>query len=493
METRKITRRALLKGFAAAGLTAAAAACTPQATPVPATEPPQAEPTAAPTTAAVTAPTQAEAAPTTASAPAEGADNHDVFRPLMPTDQKLSLGFWDSCTSQRTNVIYDKYIKMWNDVYPNVSIDRQHGQSKENYLAAAAAGTPPDVWHGGWDPEMFGNYAINGVIIPLDDYIAEVQFPTNRFLPGALENATMDGKLWGLPEGFALFTVWTHPQQWQEIGHPEPPKDIDEMIQMAQKLTTRDDSGSIKRLGFGLPNWFWPQMGWAAAYGGPVWDKQNNQPTPDNPGVITGLKALVDLAKFYGVDAMDAWNASIGSQSGAQMPYMTGDLSMYIDGNYADQYPAELAPDWVFGKEYGSIAIPFAPKEKQAGEAHVVLWAYPLTISKASKNPRWAFELIRFTQSREYIVPMNVESRDLPAVVAYIKDPRFTNGSAQVTRSILDGGLPIKAALPMHPAAGEYANKLGMAVDEVVHLKKTAEQAMADLKAEIQQVMQETR
>ncbi len=489
MDTCKLTRRTFLKGFALASVSVVAAACTPQAgTPAP---------TEAPTeqTAATTVPA-ATAAPSTGEAtgvPAAGADNHDVFRPLLPTGETLTLGFWDSCTSQRTNVIYDKYIKLWNDIYPNVSIDRQHGQSKENYLAAAAAGTPPDVWHGGWDPEMFGNYAKNDVIISLDDYIAEVQFPTDRFLPGALDNATMDGKLYGLPEGFAFFTLWTHPQQWAEIGHPDAPKDVDDMLAMAQKLTSRDDSGAIKRLGFGMPSWFWPDMGWAAAYGGPVWDKSNQQPTPDHPGVITALKALVDLAKFYGVDAMDGWNASIGSQSGAQMPYMTGDLSMYIDGNYADQYPAELAPDWVFGKEYGSIPIPFAPKEKLAGDPFVALWGYPLAISKASKNPRWAFELIRFTQSREYIVPMNVESRDLPAVIAYIRDPRFTNGSAQVTRGILDAGLKTAAPLPMHPAVGEYANRLGMAYDEIIHLKKTPEEAMATLKTEIQQVMAETQ
>jgi ABC-type glycerol-3-phosphate transport system substrate-binding protein len=265
------------------------------------------------------------------------------------------------------------------------------------------------------------------------------------------------------------------------------------MLQMAAKLTTQDASGNITRLGFQLPNWFWPQMGWMAAYGGPVWDKQKNEPTPDHPGVIKSLQALTNIAKSYGVDKMDAWLASIGSQTGAQMPYMSGALSMYIDGNYADQYPAELAPDWVFGKDYGSVPIPFAPKEQQAGNPTVALWAYPLSISAAGKNHRWAFELIRFIQSREYIVPMNVESRDLPAVTAYIKDPRFTNGSAQVTRFIIDNNVPTAAALPMHPAVGEYANKLGTAVDDIVHLKQTPEQAMADLKTEIQKVMSEVR
>ncbi len=483
MEQRKITRRDLLKGIAVAGVTVAVGGCAPGAAPQP-TE--VAEPT--PTKLVEVAPPEKPTAVT-----GEGVDNHDVFRPLMPTNEKLTLGFWDSCTSQRTNVIYDKYIKKWNEFYPDVPIDRQHGQSKENYLAAAAAGTPPDVWHGGWDPEMFGNYATNGIIIPLDDFIKEVNFPLNRFLPGALENATMEGKIWGLPEGFAVFTLWTHPQQWQEIGHPDPPKDTDDMLQMAAKLTTQDANGNLTRLGFQLPNWFWPQMGWMAAYGGPVWDKVKNEPTPDHPGVIKALQALVDTAKSYGVDKMDAWLASIGSQTGAQMPYMTGALSMYIDGNYADQYPAEMAPDWVFGKDYGSIPIPFAPKEQLTGQPTVALWAYPLAVSAASKYQRWAFELIRFIQSREYIVPMNVESRDLPAVTSYIKDARFTNGSAQVTRYIIDNNIPTAAALPMHPAVGEYANKLGTAVDDIVHLKKTPEQAMADLKTEIQQVMNEAR
>ena len=480
MKSHRISRRDFVVGLAAAGLTAGLAACAPSAPPAPAEpSPEQPKPTEAP----------AEAPAATEVPAGTGVDNHDVFRPLMPADQALTLGFWDSCTSERTNVIYDRYIKLFNNFYPNVTIDRQHAQSKENYLASVAAGTPPDIWHGGWDPEMFGNYANNGVIIALDDYIKEVEFPLDRFLPGAMENATMDGKVWGLPEGFAIFTLWYHPPQWEEIGHPDAPKDTDELIDMVYKLTKRDDQGNITRLGMQLPNWWWVDFGWMGAFGGVVWDKQAQQPTPDSPGVINSLNALQDIVKTYGVDQMDAWVASIGSQQGAQMPYMTGDLAMYIDGNYADQYPAELAPDWVFGKEYGSIALPPAPSGKLGGDPYVALWGYPLAISAASKNPRWAFEMIRFIQSREYIVPMNVESRDLPAVKSFIEDKRFTNGSAQLTRAVMAGPLPTVAVLPMHPVASEYASKLSTAVEEIIHLKTAPEDSLAALKAEIQNSM----
>lgn len=489
MENRKLTRRDLLKGFTAAGITVAIASCGPAATPAPtqevAPEPTKAAEPTATTAAEPTATTAVEVATATPAAAASeaGLDNHDVFRPLMSKDEKLTLSRWDSSASAAMNPFYDELNTLFTEFYPNVTMDLQHGQSPENFVAACATGTPPDIWSGGWNPERIGIWAYNGCLLQIDDFLAEVKFPKDRFLPGCWETVVMNGKTYGIPSGVGMYMLWNNPQHLKEVG-AQFPKDTDELWADADKLTTRDASGNITRLGMRLTTWFWEHLTWIAAFGGRIWDVEKNEPTPDHPGVVAALQDLVAAVKRYGIDNLDRWMASVGSQQGVAQPFMSGNLSMVIDGDWYLQQFDQLHPDWKPGEQFAVDAAPFAPQSKLQGEPAVSLWVWPQMVTAGSKHPRWGFEFLRFIVSRERAIKGAMKTRDLISTKAYLEDPRVNWESAKVLVRFLKSGKQGLSPLPATPISGEYSDLIGAAVDEIFHLKITPEDGMARVKKE---------
>jgi multiple sugar transport system substrate-binding protein len=481
MEKYKISRRSLLKGLAALGVTAAVAGCGPKATPEPTEEAPEAETEVVPV----------EEEPEL-TVPEGACDNHDVFVPLLPTDTEATMSFWDSCESAPINEFYDELNLKFKEFYPNVTLDLQHGQSAENFVAACAAGTPPDVWSCGWNPERIGIWAYNGCLLALDDYIAAVDFPMDRWIPGCNGTVEMDGKIWGLPIGVGMYMTWYNPKHLDEVG-AEYPQDTDELWAIADELTTYDDDGNIQRLGMRLTDWFWSHMTWICNFGGRIWDLEKDEPTPDHPGVLAALNDMVEAVERYGVDNLDRWSSSIGGQGGVQQPYFTSDLSMMIEGDWYLQQIDEMHPDWEPGDQFGIEAAPFAPESKQGGDPAVSLWVWPIAMSKESKEPDMAWEFLRWRASKERAVTGAMTTRDLISTECYLEDPRVDWESAKVILRFLESGKQGISPLPCTPISGEYSDLIGAAVDEIIHLAITPEEAMARVKEEALALYEEYR
>jgi ABC-type glycerol-3-phosphate transport system substrate-binding protein len=497
MDKQAVSRRSMLKGMAAIGAGSVLAACAPKTPePVAPTAKP-AEPTAAPQepTAAPVEPTAAPVEPTEKpklTVPEGAADNHDIFVPLLSTEEPVTLSRWDSCQSESISKHYDELNIKFTEFYPNVTMDLQHAQSPENFVAACAAGTPPDVWSGGWNPERIGIWAYTGCLLPIDDYLDAVDFPRDRFIPGCWGTVEMDGKTWGIPSGVGMYMMWVNAAHLEEVG-ADFPKDTDELWQIADELTTRDANGDIQRLGMRLTTWFWEHMTWISSFGGRIWDDEKNEPSPDHPGVLAALNDMVDAVNRYGVETLDRWSASIGGQSGVAQPFFAGLLSMMIDGDWYLQQIDEMKPEWKPGQDYFVEAAPFAPASKLGGDPAVSLWVWPQLISKGAKEPDYAFEFLRWVCSRERAVTGAMSTRDLISTVAYLKDPRVDWESAKVVIRFLESGKKGISPLPCTPISGEYSDLIGAAVDEIIHLKITPEEAMARVKDEAMALYEEFR
>jgi len=492
MEKITVSRRLFLKGCTALGLTAAAAGCAPKGTPevVEPTSPVQAT-EAKPVEPTPTVLVQVTEKPGL-TVPEGACDNHDIFVPLMPTDEKITLTTWDSCESETISKRYDELASEFSQVYPNVTVEGQHAQSPENFVAACAAGTPPDLWSGGWNPERIGIWAYTGCLYPLDEFLDEVKFPRDRFIQGSWETVMMDGKTWGLPNGVGIYMLWYNPQHLKEVG-ADFPKDTDELWAIADELTTRDANGDIDRLGMRLTTWFWEHLTWICCFGGEIWDLNKNEPTPDHPGVLAALNDMVAVVKRYGVETLDRWSSSIGGLEGVQQPFFSGKLSMMIDGDWYLQQIDEMHPDWEPGNQFGVDAAPFAPASKLGGEPAVSLWVWPQLMSKGAKYPRWAWEYMRWSVSRERAIKGASTTRDLISTKCYLEDPRVNWESAKAVVRIIKGQKKSVSPLPCTPISGEYADLIGAAIDEVIHLQITPEEAMARVKQEAMNLYAEYR
>ena len=418
------------------------------------------------------------------------------FKPLMSNPpEKVKLLYWWGNNYEPAMNFTHEIIKRFSLAYPNVEVEPVGGQNCDAFVTAAAAGTPPDLFHT-WDcVERMGNWASREMIIPLDNYITASNLNMTDFVPGIMDTCKMDGKTWGLVDSAGVFLLWGRPQQFTEIGKTvnDVPKDSDELWDWANKLTTKDADGNINRLGMVLPTWNWPRMSWQVNFGAELWDTAKNEPTPDHPGSIAALNDLVAQVNLRGVEALDKWSTSIGSQGGEQNPWLAGNLTFQVEGDWNGQQIFDFFPNWEFGKDYIAMAPPPPPASKQKGESAVAFWSWPWVIPSKTKTPDWSWELLRFFDSPEYQLNVHSKFKEIVVRKSMMADKREWWPAAKVALDIVNGGRKLTTIIPMIPVAGEYINLLSEAFDKVLHLTETPEEAMARVKAETIKAMQEAQ
>ncbi|WP_041592112.1 extracellular solute-binding protein [Thermoanaerobacterium xylanolyticum] len=112
--------------------------------------------------------------------------------------QKITLTFWNIFTNDPQKTIVKNIVDKWNQENPNVQIEQsitENDAYKTKIKTAIAANEAPDIiyaWGGGFSKP----FVDAGKILPLDDYLNDGT--KDKMLPGALNNITYNGKVYGL-------------------------------------------------------------------------------------------------------------------------------------------------------------------------------------------------------------------------------------------------------------------------------------------------------
>ncbi|NLE43809.1 MAG: extracellular solute-binding protein [Chloroflexi bacterium] len=207
-----LSRRDFLKAMGAVAAGSALAACAPQ---TPATQAPAAE-------------TTPEAAPMTG----------EIV--LWIRD------FWGGDMP-------DDMVAMFNDRDLGFTAKWELGDFDENtkIMSALAAGNPPPVAHlGRW---QVGDMAVRNAVVPLDEYIAQSEtFKWDNVWDRMQVDCTMFGKKWTVPLSTDTRAFFWNKRLMEEAGlDPEaPPTTWEQVLDVAPKLTVRDEGGRLDQIGF---------------------------------------------------------------------------------------------------------------------------------------------------------------------------------------------------------------------------------------------------
>ena len=74
-----------------------------------------------------------------------------------------------------------------------------------------------------------------------------------------------------------------------------------------------------------------------------------------------------------------------------------------------------------------------------------------------------------------------------------INDERLGHPWIKAAREIINGQRKLTTMMPMNPVAAEYSNLLGEAIDGVLRLNRTPEEAMAQVKTETLQKLKDVQ
>ncbi len=120
--------------------------------------------------------------------------------PLPQPAGPITVTFWEE-DSNEAGVLLDALTAEFMQLNPDVVVVRQHysyDELRNQFRAAAFSGEAPALARA--PGEFAGPFGELGIVKPLDELFAAEYL--DQFLPGALSGASLQGKLWGLPDNF---------------------------------------------------------------------------------------------------------------------------------------------------------------------------------------------------------------------------------------------------------------------------------------------------
>lgn len=145
-------------------------------------------------------------------------------------------------------------------------------------------------------------------VVPFDDLAKtdDDKAWLKSFYPAFMENSQTGGKTWGIPFQRSTVVLYWNKEAFKEAGlNPDvAPKNWDEQVAFAQKLTKRDASGNVTQWGIQIPSSgfpYWLFQGLTTQADAILMNQAGNEVYFDKPGVVQALQYWVDLSTKHKV------------------------------------------------------------------------------------------------------------------------------------------------------------------------------------------------
>lgn len=338
----------------------------------------------------------------------------------------------------------------------------------ERILATLAGGTPPElvtIWD--W---MVVPLGAGGALHALDDALAAAGVTEDDYLPGIWEYGSYRGAKYGLPTTLNVYAFMWNKDVFEAAGlDPEaPPRTIQELDALTAQLTTVDNRGNMRRLGF-YPNVTAIYM---YAFGGQLYDPETLEITLDHPGNVAAFEWLADYYRTYDINRIRRFQAGWGDMASPFNPFYRGQIAMQEGGQWEVLSTSRHAPDL----NWGVTTFP-APEGGRPDVAPVQgsFWAVPAQ----ARNKDAAIEFLLWLTAPEQSSRFAAALANIPPRVDALTSPEFADTITPHMQVYLDMLLTGYVFAPPGLPVGLYlSEQLNQALASVQDGSVTAQQAL---------------
>ncbi len=232
------------------------------------------------------------------------------------TGKKINLIVYEQ-ESEENDKYFEPFIEEFEKQNPNIEVTMAHYETEDartNFQAAVIAGENVQMLMGPHD--WAGLFGVANIVKSLDDLV------DMSIYSEAIRNA---GVYKGVTYGVPLYSESAMRLFYNKTLIPEPPKNTDELLTLAQAATKGDVQGFaywVKAAYFFIP--------WLSAYGSWPLD-ENAQPVFDNEATIKAFKLLHSWVADGSPSKMFDANAEFASTVAM---FKEGKLAMIVDGDW---------------------------------------------------------------------------------------------------------------------------------------------------------------
>lgn len=403
----------------------------------------------------------------------------------------LGFGLGDEIATER--------VALFEELYPEVELQFTEGAlDEQQFLTAVASGNPPDLVYMG--REVLSTYAVRGALMPLTECIAEQEIDMSQYRPAAVEQVTVNGEVYGLPEFFNNIMLMVNTAALEEVGLTVEDIDTNDWERLAElnEMLTVGSGNNLERIGFDpkLPE-FLPL--WAEANGVSLISEDGRTAQLNDPAVVEALEYAVSLLQPAGGYApfkafRDTWDFF-----GGQNQIVANQVGFWPMEQWYMNVLADVSPD-------APIAfLPFRDREGNplsysTGSA----WAIPrgadnvdaacAFIKTVTSSDAWIRAAERRAELRAESGTLNtgVYPGNIPAEEAIfgeivnVEDPVFAEG-VDVILSLQENAF----AVPANPAGSQFRQAWVDAVNRVINGEQAPQEALDQAQQEAQAALDE--
>jgi sn-glycerol 3-phosphate transport system substrate-binding protein len=183
-----------------------------------------------------------------------GGDGSEPAKEETPSGP-VNITLWHAETASNNDSLV-KLVDRFNASQNEVKVEPVYQGSDIELALKLIAGMPSgNVPTIAYQSEPYTQSMIDsGEIAPIQEYFDQEDYDLSDFAPAAIAYYTVDDTLYAMPHSLAVPLMYYNKIPFREVGlDPErPPKDLDEVRAMSEKLVQRDSAGNVTRFGFAL-------------------------------------------------------------------------------------------------------------------------------------------------------------------------------------------------------------------------------------------------
>lgn len=252
-----------------------------------------------------------------------------------------TITLWHHYADREAGVM-KSVVQGFEKLHPGVTVQIHANQTDDKITQAMAASGKVDV--------MVTN--VNNTLgtvcksmLDLAPYMKRDGVSMSQFGGGFADATAFDGRRCSLPTTSDVYGLYYNTTLLRDAGYTRPPKTLEQLEDMALKLTTYNPDGSIKTLGFDPLIGFYENVSSTLSpAAGATWMTKGKSTISKDPAwkrLLAWQKGFVDK---IGYRKLKAFTAGLGDEWSANNAFQTGQVAMVMDGEWRTAFIASQTP-----------------------------------------------------------------------------------------------------------------------------------------------------
>jgi multiple sugar transport system substrate-binding protein len=227
-----------------------------------------------------------------------------------------------------------------------------------------------------------------------------------------------------LPWGTDAYALFWNKDLFEAAGlDPEkPPSTMEELVELADKLTITNPDGSIQQFGF-IPDFDWSHTDlYVRNFGGFWYSDDGSAVTANSQAMIDAMTWQQQFYTKYGVDNIQAFRSGFGEYGSPDAPFYAGKVAMMVEGEWqvGPNFIPKLRPEL----NYGVAAFP-PPADHPERAGTIVNQGTVVVIPSGVANKEASAKLLAWMMSPAIVAEEFCYNANLPTSKKAAEDKCF--------------------------------------------------------------------